>query len=103
MIFHTEWEALTMAGSSTTSFGGAATGVILSAVYALNLYRRVMFGEIVNPELKTIADLDKREILIFAPLIIGTLVLGVYPNLIFNLTASSVDGLVGAWRAAVGG
>ena len=50
-----------------------------------------------------ITDLDAREILIFAPLIIGTLVLGVYPNLIFNLTASSVDGLVGAWRAAVGG
>jgi NADH-quinone oxidoreductase subunit M len=99
-------EILTMTGTyqaSTWTAIVATTGVILSAVYALNLYRRVMFGEIVNPELKTITDLDKREILIFAPLIIGTLVLGVYPNLIFNLTASSVDGLVGAWRAAVGG
>ena len=99
-------EILTMVGTykaSTWTALVATTGVILSAVYALNLYRRVMFGEIVNPELKTITDLDKREILIFAPLIISTLVLGVYPNLIFNLTASSVDGLVGAWRAAVGG
>jgi len=99
-------EILTMTGvykASTWTALVATTGVILSAVYALNLYRRVMFGEIVNPELKTITDLDAREILIFAPLIIGTLVLGVYPNLIFNLTASSVDGLVGAWRAAVGG
>jgi NADH-quinone oxidoreductase subunit M len=99
-------EILTMTGvykASTWTAIVATTGVILSAVYALNLYRRVMFGEIVNPELKTITDLDAREILIFTPLIIGTLVLGVYPNLIFNLTASSVDGLVGAWRAAVGG
>jgi NADH-quinone oxidoreductase subunit M len=99
-------EILTMTGTyqaSTWTALVATTGVILSAVYALTLYRRVMFGEIVNPELKTITDLDAREILIFAPLIIGTLVLGVYPNLVFNLTASSVDGLVGAWRAAVGG
>ncbi|WP_426030259.1 NADH-quinone oxidoreductase subunit M [Caulobacter sp. DWP3-1-3b2] len=99
-------EILTMTGTyqaSTWTALVATMGVILSAVYALNLYRRVMFGDIVNPDLKTITDLDKREILIFAPLIIGTLVLGIYPNLIFNLTASSVDGLVGAWRAAVGG
>jgi NADH-quinone oxidoreductase subunit M len=99
-------EILTMTGTyqaSTWTALVAASGVIFSAVYALNLYRRVMFGEIVNPELKDITDLDKREILIFAPLIIGTLVLGIYPNLVFNLTASSVDGLVGAWRAAVGG
>jgi len=81
----------------------SATGVILSAMYALTLYRRVMYGEIVNPELKTITDLDAREILLFVPLIIMTLVLGIYPNLVFNLTASSVDALVGAWRAAVGG
>ncbi len=99
-------EILTMTGAykaSTWTALVAASGVIFSAVYALTLYRRVMFGEIVNPELKTITDLDKREILIFAPLIISTLVLGIYPNFVFNLTASSVDSLVGAWRAAVGG
>ncbi|AYV47814.1 NADH-quinone oxidoreductase subunit M [Caulobacter flavus] len=99
-------EILTMTGvyqASTWTAIVSATGVILSAVYALTLYRRVMYGEIVNPELKTITDLDKREILLFVPLIIMTLVLGIYPNLVFNLTASSVDGLVGAWRAAVGG
>lgn len=99
-------EILTMTGvyqASTWTAIVSATGVILSAMYALTLYRRVMYGEIVNPELKTITDLDKREILLFVPLIIMTLVLGVYPNLVFNLTASSVDGLVGAWRAAVGG
>jgi len=99
-------EILTMTGvyqASTWTAIVSATGVILSAMYALTLYRRVMYGEIVNPELKTITDLDAREILLFVPLIIMTLVLGIYPNLVFNLTASSVDGLVGAWRAAVGG
>ena len=99
-------EILTMTGvykASTWTALVAATGVILSAMYALTLYRRVMFGEITNPELKTITDLDAREILLFVPLIIMTLVLGIYPNLVFNLTASSVDALVGAWRAALGG
>jgi choline kinase len=81
----------------------AATGVILSAVYALSLYRRVMFGELVNPKLAAIQDLTVREVVIFAPLIASTLILGVRPGLIFNLTAASVDHLVGAYKAAVGG
>ena len=81
----------------------AASGVIFSAMYALTLYRRVMYGEITNPQLATIKDLEPREYVLFVPLIIMTLVLGIYPNLVFNLTASSVDALVGAWRAAVGG
>jgi NADH-quinone oxidoreductase subunit M len=99
-------EILTMTGvyqASTWTAIVSATGVILSAMYALTLYRRVMFGEISNPQLAEITDLDKREILIFVPLIVSTLVLGIYPNLVFNLTATSVDALVGAWRAAVGG
>ena len=99
-------EILTMTGVyqvSTWTAVFAATGVILSAVYALTLYRRVMFGEITNPALATIKDLDWREVAIFTPLIIGTLVLGVKPDLIFNLTQSSVDLLVANWRTAVGG
>jgi NADH-quinone oxidoreductase subunit M len=99
-------EILTMTGTyqaSTWTAVFAATGVILSAMYALTLYRRVMFGEITNPALATISDLDWREVAIFTPLIIGTLVLGVKPDLIFNLTQSSVDLLVANWRTAVGG
>jgi NADH-quinone oxidoreductase subunit M len=98
-------EILTMTGTyhaSTWAAIGAATGVILSATYALTVYRRVMFGEITNPQLATIADLDWREIVIFSPLIVGTLVLGLQPNLVFNLTAASVDHLVAAYNA-VGG
>jgi hypothetical protein len=83
--------------------GGIGSGVILSAAYALWLYRRVMFGTITNPALAAISDLDWREVAIFTPLIVATLVLGVQPGLIFNITQSSVDLLVGNWRAAVGG
>jgi NADH-quinone oxidoreductase subunit M len=99
-------EILTMTGSygaSTWTALFAATGVILSAVYALTLYRRVVFGEITNPKLAGITDLENREIWIFAPLIIGTLILGVQPGFVFNITQTSVDHLVSAYHAAIGG
>jgi NADH-quinone oxidoreductase subunit M len=81
----------------------ATSGVILSAVYALTLYRRVMFGEITNPALKTIEDLEWREVAIFTPLILLTLYFGIYPGSILNITDASVQALVGAYRAATGG
>jgi NADH-quinone oxidoreductase subunit M len=99
-------EILTMTGTygvSTWAATIAATGVILSAVYALNLYRAAMFGTIANPKLAGILDLDWREIAIFAPLIASTLYLGVYPKSVFNLTQASVDHLVSVYQAAIGG
>jgi len=81
----------------------AASGVIFSAVYALTLYRNVMFGEITNPALQTISDVDKRELLIFVPLIVGTLWLGVQPGLVLDYTAASVEALTTAYHAAIGG
>ncbi|WGM47361.1 NADH-quinone oxidoreductase subunit M [Brevundimonas sp. NIBR10] len=99
-------EILTMTGAyqaSTWAAFVAASGVILSAVYALTLYRNVMFGEIKNPALATITDIDKRELLIFVPLIVGTIWLGVQPDLVLNYTAASVDAVVGAYTAATGG
>ncbi|WP_374470601.1 NADH-quinone oxidoreductase subunit M [Phenylobacterium sp.] len=99
-------EILTMTGAyqaSTWTAIVAATGVILSAVYALTLYRRVVFGELTNPKLAGIEDLDWREWVIFLPLIVSTLYLGVQPNSVFNVTAASVDQLVSVYRAAVGG
>ena len=98
-------EILTMTGTygvSTWTVIIAATGVILSAVYALNLYRAVIFGTITNEKLAGITDLDWREVAIFAPLIAGTLALGVYPGAVFNLTQASVDHLVQAYQAAIG-
>ena len=99
-------EILTMAGTygvSTWTVIVAATGVIFSAVYALSLYRRVVFGTMTNAKLADITDLDWREVAIFAPLIAATLVLGVQPGLIMNLTQASVDHLVSAYQAAIGG
>jgi NADH-quinone oxidoreductase subunit M len=99
-------EILTMTGTygvSTWTAIVAATGVILSAVYALNLYRAVIFGNLTNPKLAGITDLDWREVAVFAPLIAATLVLGVYPGVVFNLTQASVDHMVSAYQAAIGG
>ena len=99
-------EILTMTGvyqASTWAAFVAATGVILSAVYALTLYRNVMFGEITNPALATIKDIDMRELILFIPLIVGTIWLGVQPDLVLNYTAASVDAVVNGWQLATGG
>ncbi|HWA63669.1 MAG TPA: NADH-quinone oxidoreductase subunit M [Caulobacteraceae bacterium] len=96
-------EILTMTGTygaSTWTAFIAATGVILSAVYALTLYRRVVFGQMTNPALAGIGDLEWRETFIFAPLILFTLLLGVQPNLVFHVTEASVQQLVSAFSAA---
>jgi NADH-quinone oxidoreductase subunit M len=99
-------EILSMTGTYKTSTWTAilaATGVILSAVYMLTLYRRVVFGTIQNPKLAAITDMELREVTIFTPLLIATLYLGVQPNSVFNLTSASVDQLVRVYQAAIGG
>ena len=98
-------EILTMTGvygASTWTALIATSGVILSAVYALTLYRNVVFGEIGNPQLMAITDLNWREMVIFAPLMAATLALGVYPKLVFAITSASGDALISAYRAATG-
>ncbi|WP_417596958.1 NADH-quinone oxidoreductase subunit M [Pararhodobacter oceanensis] len=80
----------------------AATGVILSAGYGLWLYRRVVFGELVKESLKTIKDLDTREKAMLVPLLVMTLLLGVYPALVTDLIGPSVDNLLTHFHAAVG-
>jgi NADH-quinone oxidoreductase subunit M len=72
----------------------AATGVILSAAYALWLYRRVVFGPLVKDGLKGLADLNTREKAIIYPLVLLVILFGVYPAPVFDVTAASVDALV---------
>ena len=72
----------------------ATTGVILSAAYALWLYRQVVFGELQKDSLKDIKDLNFREIAVLAPLIIATLFFGIYPKPMFDVTKVSVENLV---------
>jgi NADH-quinone oxidoreductase subunit M len=79
----------------------AATGVILSAGYALWLYGRVIFGRLERPSLAGIRDLSLREKTILVPLVALTLLFGIYPAPILDVTAASVDQLIGNYRAAI--
>ncbi|SHJ20269.1 NADH-quinone oxidoreductase subunit M [Wenxinia saemankumensis] len=72
----------------------ATTGVILSAAYALWLYRRVVMGDLIKEALKSIRDLTAREKWIFAPLVAMTLILGVMPWLATDITGPAVANLV---------
>jgi len=79
----------------------AATGVILSAGYALWLYRRVVFGALIKESLKSITDMDSRERAVFAPLVVMTLLLGVYPSLVTDIIGPSVEALIGNYQTAL--
>ena len=79
----------------------ATTGVVLSAAYALYLYRRVIFGELEKPNLMAIKDMSMREIAIMAPLVILTILFGFYPAPILDVTAVSVKNLVANYEAAI--
>lgn len=79
----------------------AATGVILSAAYALWLYRRVVFGAMEKESLKAMLDLSGREKAILYPLLALTILFGVYPAPIFDVTAASVDALINNYTASL--
>ena len=83
----------------TTVF--ATTGVILSAAYALWLYRKVVFGALVKPSLLSIKDLTFREGLILFPLVALTILFGVYPKPVLDMSAASVQQLVTNYTTAV--
>ncbi len=72
----------------------ATSGVILSAAYALWLYRRVVMGDLIKESLKSITDMTRREKWIFAPLVAMTLLLGVAPWLVTDIIGASVENLV---------
>jgi NADH-quinone oxidoreductase subunit M len=79
----------------------ATFGVILSAAYALYLYRRVIFGALEKPSLKGLQDLSLREIAVLAPLVLLTILYGFYPAPILDVTAASVKNLVSNYEAAI--
>jgi NADH-quinone oxidoreductase subunit M len=72
----------------------AATGVILSACYALWLYRKVIFGALTKESLEGLLDLSAREKAVLYPLIVLVIFFGVYPAPVFDATATSVEALV---------
>ncbi len=79
----------------------ATTGVILSAAYALWLYKRVVFGEITNKAIEELKDINAREYMILFPLAILIILFGVYPNMIIELTSASTSNLIENYNVAV--
>jgi len=81
---------------------GAALGMILGAAYMLYLYRRVAFGRITREDLRGLLDLHPREYAVFAPLILLTLWMGIYPSSFLDVFEATVTGLVARHEAALG-
>jgi NADH-quinone oxidoreductase subunit M len=79
----------------------ATTGVILSAAYALWLYRQVIFGVLEKASLAAITDLDRREIITLAPLVILTILFGIYPKPVLDMSAASVTALLEGYQHAL--
>ena len=72
----------------------AATGAFLSVAYMLWLYRRVIFGALVKDELKAMLDLRPNEVIAFVPLVVITILMGIYPALFLDPMKASVDNLL---------
>jgi NADH-quinone oxidoreductase subunit M len=79
----------------------ATIGTILSAAYALWLYRKVIFGKLEKPSLFNIRDIGWREAVILAPLVILTIVFGVYPKPVLDISAASVTQLMDNYQHAL--
>ncbi len=97
-------EFLTLIGIfkvNTWAAAVATSGVILSAGYALWLYRRVVMGDLIKESLRSITDMNAREKWIFAPLIAMTLLLGVYPALALDIIGPSVAALIDGYSTAL--
>jgi NADH-quinone oxidoreductase subunit M len=80
---------------------GAALGMVLGAAYMLWLYRRVIFGRITREDLRALLDLSPREYATFAPLVLLTLWMGVYPQPFLSFFEASVANLVERHQAAL--
>ncbi|MGY8999770.1 MAG: NADH-quinone oxidoreductase subunit M [Rhodospirillales bacterium] len=79
----------------------ATTGVVLGAAYMLYLYRRVVFGTLTKENLKTIVDVDAREVAIFAPLLLIVFVMGIYPSLFLDVMHVTVESLIDRYHGAL--
>jgi len=76
--------------------------VILSAAYALWLYRKVVFGTLDKPSLQSIRDLTYREVITLGPLAVLTIVFGVFPKPVLDMSAASVAQLITQYQQALG-
>ena len=96
-------EFLTLMGAFSTNTWVAffaTLGVILSAAYALWLYKRVVYGALDKPSLAGIADLSWREFVVLTPLVLLTIYFGVYPRPVLNMSEAAVSHLIQSAKAA---
>ena len=97
-------EFLVLVGAFKVNFwlaGLGSLGMILGAAYMLYLYRRVIFGVITRDDLKSILDLSAREVMVFAPLVILTMWMGVYPSSFTGFFDAAVNAMVDHHHAAI--
>jgi NADH-quinone oxidoreductase subunit M len=72
----------------------AATGVVLSATYMLWMFQRVNYGSVTNEKNASLPDLQPREWLVIAPIVVATVIMGVVPNLFLRSIEPSVERLI---------
>ena len=79
---------------------GAATGIVLSAVYMLYLYKRIIFGVMTNEKLTEILDLDNREKIILIPLAIAVIFIGIFPNIFIEPMRKPIESIISNYESA---
>ena len=79
---------------------GAATGIVLSAVYMLYLYKRIIFGVMTNEKLTEILDLDNREKIILIPLAIAVIFIGIFPNIFIEPMSLPIESIISNYESA---
>jgi len=87
-------EFLILTGSFSTNTSVtliSATGMVLGGCYSLWLYNRIVYGNLKTQYVSSFLDINKREFLVFLPLILGTLVMGVYPEIFLTPLHMSVN------------
>ena len=97
-------EFLVLVGALKVNFWLAllgGLGMILGAIYMLYLYRRIIFGSITRDDLRAILDLSPREIAVFAPLVVLTLWMGIYPSSFTGFFRPTVTAMVEQHEAAL--
>ena len=72
----------------------AALGMVLGAAYSLWLYNRVVFGNLKPAYLNKFSDLNRREVFIFIPFVLGVLWMGIYPEIFLESMHTSVSNLI---------
>ena len=79
----------------------ASIGVILGAAYMLWLYKRVVFGELINKDLKNMVDLNKSELIILSSLAVPSLYFGFYPEPLISTVEMSVSNLINNYNSSL--